>query len=120
MNPEIAEQLKAYLEAGGSFVAEQAPLLAQEIVFVGLAQSISAIVGCLLLVLTCGPAAFVLLRKFFRDCDKDQYLGVGALLTVPAGLGVVGLFCNFYWFLNVYYAPRLYVLQTISEAVNSG
>ena len=100
---ELLEQLRQMLEAGGGFVAEQAPPLAAEIVTFGRVMYTGGVVALLLVLML---TTVVLVRKSKRPrFDPFAWL----LLLVPViPLIPCSIFATMAWT-----APRLYILTCI-------
>ena len=112
---ELLAFLKTSLEAGGDFVKEQAPVIAQEILYWGIAEaSVWMVVGGILLYVS------MQLIRSSRTLEADStYFGDGEIIAyyfVGSVCGVVGTalcIVNTLTLCKVLIAPRLYILSML-------
>ena len=116
MNPELLSQLKEYLEASESFVVQQAPLVAQEVILAGRLQSslaLGASVVALVLFAFVAVKAMKIAHKGRENCELF-FLG-GGVGIIGAGFSLLGIALNAHWAILSWFAPRMYVLQELSD-----
>lgn len=118
------EKALAYIEATESFVAEQAPLLVQEVLRYGLvSESIPATILAVLVVGfgTGSWFSFKELRKdhskYLKDHDKDLF-GFFGVITAAISLGCfICLYRMAFTLAKIIFAPRLYLIETLSALI---
>lgn len=121
MNKELQDRLIEYLgsldgavrQAGG-FVAEQAPLVAQEWIRYEFWSNAIQCVVLLVAGLVLLTAGLLFLRRQFRDHDNPWFLGTLVGLAIAAPLLCVGSNCGIDA-LKAKIAPRVVVLEKIAE-----
>jgi|2_EtaG_2_1085320.scaffolds.fasta_scaffold00549_6 hypothetical protein len=115
----IAEKLDEILAWTTDFAAEQAPLVAEEVINFAFWESaiVAVVCGAILVVLA------ILYRHFYpvrsdRQDDADWFMGQ-VLFNAFAGIAVIWPiifgFTAIHCLLKVTLAPRLYILEYISE-----
>lgn len=120
---DILEWAKEGAETGAGFIAEQAPLVCQEIVMLGRVHNTVLFVGYAILVAVSvylGSRAFE--AGFKADWYRgDEYVAATILQGIPAiATGLVGSICAFNDLRELclaWFAPRLYVIEYISDLV---
>jgi hypothetical protein len=125
VNKELQDRLLEYLgsldgavrQAGG-FVAEQAPLVAQEWIQYEFWSNVISCVALIVPGLVLLTAALLFLRRQFRDLDYPWFLGtlVGLAISIP--LLCVGIDCGIHA-LKAKIAPRVVVLEKIADMYQS-
>ena len=108
-----------YLQATEVFVAEQTPLLVQEVLMFGLAKAILFTSIWVVLLLMIIVLAWYLCKKFYVD-DGD-----GELIVFILFLGSIPAFCLFAGACNqiltickIVFAPRLYLIEQFKQLMN--
>jgi hypothetical protein len=140
MNPEIQKELLSWLqglkglvESGAAFAKEQIPqVLWEKILLDRVYLTILVVFGLLLIIGV--PIAFHkvftrLINKFSEIHKKDRYgddghIIAGLIVTCITGAvgfltGFILFFDNLYTCLNVWFAPRLYLIEWIKSLVSS-
>lgn len=123
MGPAALDELKRWVESTTDFMSTQVPLVVDEIITWGLAKYIFATVICL-------PFLILLIHtlKTRSKVDWEDSSGYGqptgsqVFWVIKAVLGLAGsiIFCvHVYHALFVWFAPRLYVLEVLSDLVKS-
>jgi len=112
------------VEKGANFVAEQTPILAQEIILFGIiSNAIRVIMGIILLIV-----AGICIRKIFyyinkskeeNDTQYDNYfphlLVYGVIGVFSLLIGAVNAFSNIMQLIKASFAPRLYLLEVVQK-----
>lgn len=121
--------VNGWIEAGADFTSEQAPLVIQEIVTWGIVDGlIWAFVWAFLIVLIQGACWHfrTILKKWIKmddSANNKENCEVGILVTwivhYLAFSFMIGVLFNLYHSLYVYFAPRLYVLETLADLLGS-
>jgi hypothetical protein len=124
MNEQLSELVAqgfgkalSYVQATESFVAEQAPLLIQEVINYGLAYN--GFLTVLWLVL--GSAAIYTSVRLIKYANtKEAYNDEGpAILGVFFGVfgvgSIIGFLCEVAIVLKIVFAPRLYLLEELGR-----
>lgn len=99
-----------YVQATGNFIAEQAPLLVQEILRYGLCEAIIGTSITVSLTVVCVWAAFKAVKAGFEE-----------ILVVPSIGAIVSGVSAVFWILDlckVLFAPRLYLLEQLRCLIN--
>lgn len=123
MNEETTKQLNEFLSKlndGGDIILEQAPLFIQEIVMYGRGVHTAAfLAGIALANITLFVSAWLFKKEAEADCNDGMY-GVSGIFSVLTGGAVsTGLtFSNFDAMVQVWLAPRLYVVEYLAKLVN--
>ena len=116
---QIMTWLKAGVETGGSFVAEQAPLIAQEIILFGRAtHTFYMFVSLSALIVSIGLFRLVLKNIHKADDEPDAMVKtvVGGVLGVIFGIGgfiATGEMARDFFL--AWFAPRLYIIEYLSN-----
>jgi hypothetical protein len=122
---ESIDQVQQYIEGGANFVAEQVPLVVQEIITWGMAQCLIWICVWICVCLV-GVAGTIHLRHVGKRKEQEEEEGdVGYVLSVISRVIAYATSCVFivsigiciYDLCFIYFAPRLYVLETISGLI---
>lgn len=111
---EVATQLLHYVDASASFVTEQAPLLAQEIINYGIASyATGAILGLLMA---------IGLGVFAKKCwdgdpsgDSDAHAFGFCMSVALSGISIVISIINFCMLIKPLFAPRLYLIEQLLQ-----
>jgi hypothetical protein len=128
-DPRVRREVVRWMEdlhgsAAGAkdFVLEQAPLVLREMVALGRVEQTTYLACWCALML----AGAVILRRLMkaRWCDWTDPGGIGAA-TAFSHLGAVGLMWagiigaawTFHWFASAWFAPRLYVVETLARLI---
>ena len=123
MNEKIEnniEQILNYLQEGvetaGSFVVEQTPLLIQEILTYNLIfHGILVGFGILIAVTLISITLYVLPKLDRNNVDQVMTFIIGNLLGWGASIALI--FCNVFAAIKIYFAPRLYLLEYVSDLI---
>lgn len=127
----VVEQIRSsmstlleYVEAGAEFAAEQAPLVAQELIAWGFWDGVVGAVSSAL-VLMFGSYFFVkfsigLSRAIKEDDDDGMFMNVLGLLPIVIlwFFAACRLLCNVSTIIKASVAPRVYLIEKIAELVN--
>lgn len=100
-----------YVKAGANFAAEQAPLVAQEILYYGMA------IHALWIVLS-GAALWLCAFKFIPWCRAEAANSGGGSLGLAicvTAISVIVFICNLELMFKATLAPRLYVIAEITS-----
>ena len=127
MNPEIETQIveswdaiSAWAQKGGDFVAEQAPLVAWEIVAYGRAINTALFALCVIAMIAI-VVIWWRVKSRFGEGDIDDCLDTMVPLTialcVPAFPLVFVAVSSSDNMLKSWFAPRLYVLEYVADLV---
>lgn len=129
MNDELNKRLlegfdkaQEYVKAGGDFVAEQAPLVVQEVLRWGLS---SHIFWALLCVGFCVAIPLVY-RWGYNFCKRhdavDEMMVAVTFILSSIGEIIFTISCLYHLYMIVYIlvAPRLYILETLAAIINQG
>jgi len=114
------DKVQEYIEATEEFVAEQAPLVAQEIILAG------RITHCwflFLAIIAIGIGIWIARicvkenNKIPEDRHNDGAWIAGSIVSIVAALGVCAVFSATMvpQIVNVWFAPRLYLIQEIGK-----
>lgn len=122
-NEHVQEALKLLadtLKGGKDFAVEQTPLLVQEVIRWGIASY--SFMSVLFVVLTCVWAYTARLTyKRRATCEEDEnrnWLAVGSILSaLCAAASAITAACNLYGLAYVIAAPRLYVIEQLTQMV---
>jgi hypothetical protein len=124
MNEQLSQLLEqgfgkalSYVQATESFVAEQAPLLIQEIVNYGLAYNgflavLWGVIG------VCLAYSSYRLVKYAQTCDSynDEGPAIAGVFLGCIGAGsLIGCICESLVVLKIVFAPRLYLLEELGR-----
>ncbi len=111
IDEQAATQLINYLNSGLDFASQQAPLVADEILRWGMMS------GAVLLVL--GLICLAVIVKFFIPNLKEQrdQDGVWLTLFLFSIIPIIMICANTYTILQIWVAPRLYLLDYITHSV---
>jgi hypothetical protein len=131
MNEQVQKELAAWLgsirDGAGQakdFVLEQAPLVVREMVVLGRAEMTAVmLLGAILLV--GGAVVFHRCLRRWRDKDAPNTESLdGAVLIIVQVAAVVAtiagpivLLAEAHWFLAVWFAPRVYIVETLARLV---
>ena len=133
---DIAQEILVWVKAAGELAAEQAPLLADEVIRRGLVmESMDAVWALLWLVgsLTVGRIAYKWLRQgidIIYDSDRSRYHnddeipfmfgGIGGCVAAMLGtlISTGALYNAVQQILLISLAPRIYLLEQLSRLVN--
>ena len=113
---DIIEILKSQVGEAGSFVAEQTPLIVQELL---LYKRITLTAGfvvpflILLFIIWTWKKHFVTIKEM-RDNDKDGVLFATCVTSIPFALIMI---INFFQMVKVYVAPRVYLIEYFSRLI---
>jgi hypothetical protein len=119
MNEQLQKELAAWLsklreaaDTGGSFVLDQAPAIVQEKIAYGRAtETLWCVVGVLLLLLAYWFSKRAM--RWFDEMEGNPFGFIGA--GVFAFFGVILTLIHVDAALKVWFAPRLYVIEWLSE-----
>jgi FtsH-binding integral membrane protein len=115
LSADALEHLSEWLQATEAFVAEQAPLVAQEIVRWGMYKAILLMVLCAVLLALVVISTLMMRRLFDDEGDKNGATQFGMIIgTCVAGFTLAPGIYNLCYVLT---APRLYILEQISKLV---
>ena len=111
-------KIQEYLEQSADFVAEQAPLVAQEILFIGRLQYTLGAAASFMVLAAAVTVLFVCLRrgsKGFNYVDSDEIpCIIGIMLS---GMGTLSFGCFFVqssvFAMTAWFAPRVYILEQL-------
>ena len=116
MNELDLTEIQEYIEQGADFIAEQAPLVAQEVLFIGRLQytggACVTIAACFILVVVCRRLVMTMVRGNMV-CDEAAYMlgvllsGIGAFVTSSVGINATLAA------LTAWFAPRVYILEQL-------
>ena len=107
----------SYIEATGTFVVEQAPLLVQEVLAYGLASSIMAALIFSVMGVAMGYGTY----RGCKAANEDDCDEAALLIGILGGGTVIGLAIalvqDAFVIAKIVFAPRLYLLETLSDLV---
>lgn len=118
---ELFEKALEYAKTTENFVAEQSPLIAQEIIKWGIYYNLFCAILLLVLVIVIGFIFYKLfprVKKGFEDEDVFIALGGGLLGFGLIIINVVFIFDIFFYgktFMMAVLTPRLYLIQEITK-----
>ena len=123
ISKDTAVELISWVKSTKKFISEQSPLVCQEVITWGMASSITGLcIGFVFLVM--GLTGTILLVKK-HNVWKEQYDNwrefptkaiITWMITVPSSIaGLTGTLVNLYALLFIIYAPRLYLLEVLSN-----
>ena len=119
LTADALREITAYVHSAGNFVAEQTPLLCQEIINFGLAKAIILTVIWLIFALV----SYYIAHKLYKhgtkiNCDEALRLGIALKIICPIGCSV-GFIIMGIQTAKIWFAPRLYILEYLAALVNS-
>lgn len=121
---EAGSMVLDWLRAAGEMAADQAPVLAEEIVRRGLV--INGMSFVILFVLAMGLAfvAWMLIQRGLEkkssrsySTDGDGFIGFGCVTAFVATVALLASFLQATDFASILVAPRLYVLETLARII---
>ena len=126
ISKDTAVELISWVKSAKSFVVEQVPLVCQEVITWGMVSSITGLcIGFVFLV--AGFTGTILLVKK-HNVWKEQYDNwrecptkaiITWTITVPSLIaGLIATLVNLYTLLFIICAPRLYLLEVLSNMAN--
>lgn len=128
MNEETTKQLNEFLSKlndGGDIILEQAPLFIQEIVTYGRGVHTAAFLAGIVLAFSTAAASTWFFKRSNEagsrgNQDAGTGLGVAGIFSVIIGgaVSAVLTFSNFDAMVQVWLAPRLYVVEYLAKLVN--
>lgn len=112
MDEELIKSLKNASEKGIEFIETQAPTLCSEVVnYGGIYHNLFAIFGLILIVLSISFIKRTIAAT--HNSDEEIFMGVAAMLSCLIGLATFLIHLS--WALQVFIAPRMYILEWISS-----
>jgi hypothetical protein len=109
------DKVQEYVEATESFVLEQAPLVAQEIVLSGRLQTGVIVVTFTLIIIAMLTVSAKCYNRYLKNTKDDGYVLVSVVMGLGSGLASMPLINALYEGVIPFFAPRLYLLQEISK-----
>ena len=100
-----------YLQATEVFVAEQAPLLVQEVLMFELAKAIVWLTIWLLLVV----GFLIATIKVYKDVKEGEVI---VIVSIQLILSTVGVVDQLFTLLKIVFAPRLYLIEQFRQLMN--
>ena len=114
---EMLTQIQEAARDGGSFVIDQAPEIAREIVTLGRVQSTLATCGGLTMAIAGVITGLLFIKKYQRsdDADTADFCSGAAIFlgAIPTVLGTVMFGSCVQWCIKTWFAPRLYIIDYI-------
>ena len=113
------EKVEEWLTATEQLVAEQAPLVVQEIIVAGLFDAIFGLVLCSIFgILLCLNAKLCFRNVKGEDSLKDIDWTAGGIVSLVALIGcIIGVIICVYDIIYINLCPRLYVIEQIREMI---
>lgn len=116
----MAQQMLQWAQSAGQFAQEQAPLIAQEIVAREIAADVIRIGFFLAVIVAAVYAAKVMLyyastHQMGSYQESDWTVGAWIIGGVGLTVGTVGVLYNVFLLLSAYFAPRLLVIEYLSD-----
>jgi hypothetical protein len=128
-NDQLREELVRWMQQTGSFVADQAPKAANDLLAAGMIKHSALAICFAIVVLVCLSIGYAMLRKakrlvlsgdatvgtFYYDVFYTPILTrciMGCVTAIPTMVVLV----NIYWMLVIHYAPRAYILSLLKIA----
>lgn len=118
MNEEITKKLIEYIQMTEKFVYEQAPEIIRELLIY---KYYSNLFGMIIYILLFCFFAYVFIYKYFNpEYDDSQYITSRSLMTsLISGIICIILFVSliicFESFMQIKYAPKLYILEYLTN-----
>ena len=113
------DKIQHYLDATGNFVAEQAPLVVQEMITLGRTQAVIAVVGALIALAVCIALAFWAKAKArkgaLEDPENDGWFVLSVIGFGASSIFTVVTFTTLCHGLLPWIAPRVYLLHEIKN-----
>lgn len=119
------DKITEWVEAGGDFVAEQAPLIAKEIVAWGIAGAIvrGGIFLSILLIVQWGcwyVRKLIDKGRLFNDVGSDDPIRFFTwVFQFVSPLLLIGVAVDIYTLVYIWVAPRLYILEELSRLLRN-
>ena len=126
ISTETVNQILEWTKSTVDFAKEQAPLICREIILWGQMECLFWILVGLIVGGLLSLVCFELgnheskesekLEDGYKKKSSESFAGVCYLASfVFAALGIIMVLNNLYWLIYIYFAPRLYIIQTLSE-----
>ena len=114
MKEEVLKELLVTIKDTKSFVLEQAPGVAQEMIFIARIESSIILVGSLIAIFS-----FFFFQKKIKE-DEDSYSEIcfvySILSVVSPTIGVI-IFARFLSNLSCWFAPKYFLLKELSKLI---
>jgi len=117
MNEELKQKLIDSLESTEAFVAEQAPLVAQEALYYGKLQGAFNIITVLVALVICVMLCMSFLRSYQENWHEDHWAAFSTVSGICALFALAGLGFELMNNLQPWIAPKLYLLRVIGETL---
>ena len=115
----VAGEVLNWLQNTAGFVAEQAPLLAQEIIRWGIAEGIVAVSICAIVELVVLLANRYLVCKLYGTvgCDKDDVPFTNIVTITTMGIVLVPAIAFTMQIAQAVVTPRLFLIEELSKLI---
>ena len=115
MEEELKQKLIEYVEATGDFVTEQAPLVAQEMLYFGKMQGALYIIATLMVIVLTATASAFFFRMYKDNEHEEGWVGIGIISAVISTTCFFAFVAEFLNNIQPWIAPRLYLLKEIGD-----